>query len=237
MAKRLSELATYVESSVPRFELYLNEHINSDILSIIKRIDQETSVYLFSGVIRSFFLKDTEIRDIDIILEDEIDVAEYFKEFPISRNSFGGYKILLKNIKVDLWILDKSWALQYQLTLNYDLKRYIPLTAFFNFSAIIYSFRYKTFYPTNHFLRFLRDKKIDIVYQPNSNYELCVLNSIYYSEKLGLGLKPRLVRLVSSWVKNLNSDFQEVQLKHFGKILYSRGDIEKKAEEMRKQIK
>lgn len=235
MAKKLSEIATYVESSTARFELYLVENISLKIRLILDRVSLETSVYLFSGVIRNFFLNSIDNRDIDIVVDGEIDVNYFFEGATIKKNSFGGYKIIVDEIKIDLWILGKSWALQNQLVFEYDLERYLPSTAFFNFSAITYSFRSKKFFVTIHFLRFLRDKRIDIVYQPNYNYTLCILNTIYYSEKLGLNLKPRLARLLSVWARTIDSDFKEVQLKHFGKILYSSAEVLSKVEELRKR--
>ena len=197
-------------------------------------MSRETSVYLFSGIIRNFFLKRTEVRDIDIVISTNINIESYFHGYEIRKNSFGGYKITVDGVNIDLWTLDTAWPFQYQKTLPFNLEKSIPLTAFFNFSAITYSFNSHKFHATSHFLRFLQDKMIDVVYEPNANYTLCIINTIYYSEKLGLKIKPRLKRLINTLTKKKNNDFLAVQIKHFGKVLYSTEEILQKVEEIRK---
>ena len=203
MAKKLAKISEIVESSVPQFQSYLKEYIDPNVLAIIHQMSEETSVYLFSGVIRNFFLKSNDIRDVDIVLSSPVNVESYFKGYKIGKNSFGGYKIETEDLKIDLWTLDTAWAFQYQKTLPFDLEKFIPFTAFFNFAAVTYSFNFKTFYTTRHFLGFLQNKLIDVVYEPNANYTLCIVNTIYYSEKLRLKVKPRLRRLIYYLKKNM----------------------------------
>lgn len=211
-----------INESSNSFIKYLENSFGNSVIDFLDKLSNQTNVYIFSGVIRNYFLNLTDNRDLDLVLESPIEIEELLLKNTYRLNSFGGYKIQFENINIDLWYLDNTWSLKnYQLTLNYQLDRYIPQTAFFNFSAVLYSYNNKQFIYTKHFLRFLRDKKIEMVYAPNPNNALCIVNTFYYRDKfkmkVGGKLKEHIKRISN---KNLEQT-EEVQKKHFGKIIYS----------------
>ncbi|HXS58678.1 MAG TPA: hypothetical protein VN726_21265 [Hanamia sp.] len=228
MAKKLSEIAKRVESSEILFYNYLFAHLNEQVRYLIISLSEQTEVYIFSGIIRNFFLNTSSNRDIDIVLEREVELETIFANCVIKKNSFGGYKIFVEDITLDIWFLQNTWALKTQPVLNFELEKYIPSTAFFNFSSIVFSLNKKEFYFTKHFLRFLRDKKLDVVYKPNANYSLCIVNTFYYSEKFNLRISDSLKHYIYDLYKKIGTNYQEIQIKHFGSILYSDEDISMK---------
>ena len=226
MAKKLSDIEQLVNESNDSFVTYLKSNFDKRVIDLLNKLSLETNVYIFSGVIRNFFLKVNENRDLDLVLENEIDLQELLSDFKISMNSFGGYKIEFKNLNIDLWFLHNTWSVKnHQLTLNFQLDKYIPQTAFFNFSAIMFSYNRKEFIYTIHFLRFLRDKKLEMVYAPNPNNALCIVNTFYYSDKfkmkIGHKLKGHIKRISTT---NLEQTI-DVQKKHFGKVIYTITDL------------
>ncbi|MDR2979871.1 MAG: hypothetical protein LBV02_05485 [Bacteroidales bacterium] len=191
-------------------------------------LSQDHAVYLFSGIIRDFFLRRKEkSRDLDIIFDgDEKTTENLLKNHDYRKNSFDGYKVRVGEGDVDLWHIQNTWALNHgQTVLDFDLHTYIPHTAFFNFSSIIYDYKAKKFHFSIHFQRFLRDLHIDIVYQPNPNQALCVVNAFYYSEKYNLRFSPRLKRFVQQMYPRYMGQYEVVQWKHFGKVLYEEKEI------------
>jgi hypothetical protein len=226
VAKRLSDITKRIDSSSQNFIGYLQNNIDNEIVEILKRLDRETSVLIFSGIIRNFFLGINEVRDIDIVLSQKIDINRYFNNAKIRQNSFGGYKIELKNTNIDLWYLTDTWAFQFQKTLNFELEKYIAATSFFNFSSICFSLSEEKFYYTNHFTRFLRDKELDVVFKPNSNYSLCIVNTLYYSNKFSFQISENLKSYLRILHKSITHNYIETQIKHFGKIFYSEEDID-----------
>lgn len=229
MAKKLAEIKQEIETSTDSFKSYLDQNVDKDIMRILHNIQFQSTVYVFSGVIRNFFLGINEVRDLDIVLSEKIDVDFFFKDHEIKKNSFGGYKIKCNNISLDIWFLDMSWAFRYQNHLNFEIAKYMPSTAFFNFSSITFNLNESTFYFTNHFARFIRDKEIDVVYKPNFNYELCVINSFYYSDKYHLRISERLQKYIMYLNTKIQAQsYDKVQLKHFGEILYTVDEISKR---------
>lgn len=226
MAKKLSDIKKLVDSSASPFLDFLNKGVDNDVLKLLYSLTNYTDVYIFSGIIRNYFLESNTIRDIDIVLSQEIDVLSFFKDFHVKPNSFGGYKINVKNTTIDLWFLENTWAFKHQKTLNFELEKQIPSTAFFNFSSIIFSLKEKSFFYRKDFLRFLRDKKIDVVFKPNANNSLCIINTFYYSDKYHLKIAKKLKDHIK-YLQNINSqNHEETQLKHFGEILFTNDEIE-----------
>lgn len=222
MAKKLSEIELRVNESSSSFIDYLEKSFDKSVIDFVKELSNITNVFIFSGVIRNYFLKKLDNRDLDLVLENIIEIEKLISHYKFLKNSFGGYKIQFENTSIDLWFLDNTWSLNHdQLTINYQLERYIPQTAFFNFSAVMFSYNKNQFIYTKHFLRFLRDKTLDIVYAPNPNNALCIVNTFYYSEKfkmkIGEKLKSHIKRISSTSIEQTI----EVQRKHFGRVIYS----------------
>ncbi len=225
MAKKLSDISKLIHSSEISFFNYLNDILEEDIVDIITRVSQSSDIFIFSGIIRNYFLGIYEFRDLDLVLEREIDIKKYFYDFEIHSNTFGGYKISKGQSVIDLWYMENTWAFKNQPILNFELQNHIPYTAFFNFSSIVYSYKQRKFIYSKQFLRFLRDKKIDVVYKPNANYTLCIINTIYYSEKYKLGISDKLKEYILTLHKRGGHDYIKTQIKHFGKILYNEEEI------------
>lgn len=220
MAKKLNEIEKLVESKSEDFYKYLQNIIPYSLMNIISSISQETNVYLFSGLIRNYFLGVYDYRDIDLVLESAVDVKNYFKKCNIQINSYGGYKIAFDDIPVDIWFAKDSWAYKVQKVFDFDLAKFIFQTAYFNFSAIIFSLNEKKFYYSKHFLRFLQNKKIDVVFPINKSYDLCIVNVIYYAEKYKLKISNHLINEIIKYYNYQNHDFDNCQKKHFGYVKY-----------------
>lgn len=225
MAKKLADIQNWIESSTDEFRGYFLGLLSSDGERLIKSINAEARVYIFSGIIRSYFLEKGNVRDIDIVIDGHIDLDKFLVNYKYIRNSFGGYKVQIGATIIDMWFLKRTWALMYQPILEFDLEKYLPNTAFFNFSSVVYSYDENKFYYSKDFLRFIRDRKIDLVYAPNANEALCVVNSLYYSSKLKMGLGNKLKKhLKSIFNKNIGR-YEQVQTKHFSQVIYSEKEL------------
>jgi hypothetical protein len=226
VAKRLIDIKRQIEANEVIFKDHLKRSLDDSVFHFLDLLSDHVQVYIFSGIIRDFFLKAQGYRDVDLFIEGNINIEKELRNFEFRKNSFGGYKININGTNIDLWFIQDTWALKnHQSMLEFDMAKYIPQTAFFNFSSIIFSFNENKFYSTKYFNRFLRDRKVDLVYKPNANYALCVVNSFYYSDKLNLKMGEALKKYVLKLHKTYSKNYEEIQKKHFGKILYSEEEI------------
>jgi hypothetical protein len=234
VARKLNDIKSDVDEKRFLFHQFFYKNIDADIEIFISHLEKLTKVFIFSGIIRDFFVFKNQkpFRDIDLIIEEDLVLEEIFPALDFKKNSFGGYKIKFKTVDIDLWVIKKTWALnQGQLKFKFDYLNALPKTTFFNFSSILFSLETKEFITGKDFLRFLRDKKIELVLKENPYPELCIVNSFYYSDKLQLDMGDKLKSyLKSNYTSKMN--VESIQLKHFGKILYSDEYIRNKIEEM-----
>ena len=196
---------------------------------LIDDLSLNFDVYLFSGVIRDYFLNyPNKFRDIDLVVKpiSSLTLDEkmgLFKSFNIFKNSFGGYKVEINGQHIDLWELNETWALKNRLMGNklfLDASELLG-TPFFNFSAIIFDFKLNQFSYSNDFLLFLKKRELDLVLKINPLPQLCVINTIFYKLKFNLAISKNLKQYCIEYFGKYNkNDFENIQLKHFGEIKY-----------------
>lgn len=238
MAKRLIDIKKEIDSLGMAFKSHMQKILNKNVFELIENLSHISHVYIFSGIIRNYFLKVEDYRDVDLYIDGDVDVESLIKNFNYRINSFGGYKITINNTNVDLWLLKDTWALKNsQRVMDIELAKYIPNTAFFNFSSIMFAFNENKFYYTKHFVSFIQNKKINLVFKPNANNALCVVNSFYYSDKFKLQLTDKLKKHLRLLHKSNSEKYEEIQKKHFGEVKYTNETIDKRIKEFEIKIK
>ncbi|MER1823168.1 hypothetical protein KC982_18395, partial [Proteus mirabilis] len=81
-------------------------------------LEEKNDVFLFSGIIRDYFLyKDKSsnfnVRDIDIVVSDIDKFHSIFKnKIQYKKNSFGGLKLYFNDINIDVWQANLTWGLK-----------------------------------------------------------------------------------------------------------------------------
>lgn len=228
MAKRLSDIDKEIRESNDLFNIFFVENISYSIQKFILNLRRQTDVYLFSGIIRDYFLfKNNElfIRDIDLVIKNNVVLDKLLRDTDAKKNSFGGYKFVIDDISIDIWTVEKTWGLKYYPSLfPTDLYANLLKTTFFSFSSILYHFNKNKFIYDVNFKRFLRDKELRLVLPENPYPELCIVNTRYYSETRKLKLNKNIISYIQKH-KHISS-FEHVQKKHFGKVIYTNNDMQ-----------
>lgn len=236
MGKKLTDIEDDIKLSSKLFKDYLKSNLEIEVIDFIEEINLNDNAYIFSGVIRNFFLNKKEFRDLDIVVTSTKKIEKIIKKYKHKKNSFGGYKLSIGDLNIDLWELKKTWALNYNPQLFTEEDLYcLPNTSFFNFSSIVYDFRNESFNYSKKFKQFLQTKKLDIVFPANPNKNLCVVNTIYYSEKFNLKIGSDLKKYLNTINLKKIEGLDETQIKHFGEVKYSKDFIVQKIDDMRNQ--
>lgn len=216
---------SFLEESTPLFLQYLESKVDNETKKFLDVISNHCEVFIFSGVIRNFFIKHKgELRDLDLVLNriNNSTIDDFFSEYSFKKNSFGGYKIEINKLPIDIWELGTTWALnnskvELELFNDYNL----PNTVFFNFSAVAFNYNTKKFIASDSFIKFLETKEIDLVLEENPLPQLCIVNTIHYKVKYQLEISKNLQKYYSNNFNNFSDkEYEDIQLKHFKKILY-----------------
>ena len=226
MGKKITELRDKIEESSLSFFYHLRNILGLEVTKIIDQFACQTKVFVFSGIIRDYFLKISDVRDVDLVLEKKIDIEKLLVGNHFTKNSFGGYKIAFKTISLDVWFLQDTWAYKYEKVFDFYFSIGLPYTAFFNASAIVFDYNNRKFHFAKKFLQFLGDKELDVMYEPNPNYDLCIVNTLSYEDKYKVRISKKLSNLVIDLHSSRPHDYYKVQQRHFGRVIYKESDIQ-----------
>ena len=225
--RRFYETRKRIALQSPAFLEYLRIFVlNTKSFNLLQKIATQTDVYVFSGVIRNYLLGESTSKDFDIVVRGPISPMInniLSNDVIINRNSFGGYKLCVDDLNIDLWSIENTWSLLKQPELRstpYTLVK----TVFFNFSAIVFDVNNLRFIYDDSFLSFYEFRVMDVVNEDNPNPGLCIVNTMYYAIKYALPIKYRLCRwIVEHYTSMMN--FEYIQLRHFGYQVFTRGQI------------
>jgi len=189
---------------------------------LLDALSRHCDVYIFSGVIRDYFLERSgDSRHLDIVVNTDLSLSHFIKL--ISRyakvrvNSFGGLKIKFDDFNYDIWYLKDTWAIR---RFNLEPTPEVLLeTAFFNSSAIIYDYKANSFIISDKFCEFIMTNELDIVLKENPNIGLCILNIYHYKKILNCSISERLKNWIGEQSVSIGN-LRKEQIRHFGKILY-----------------
>lgn len=213
--------------------------LDDESWKLLNALASHEQVYVLSGIIRDFLTGEYEgVRDFDCVLVHgnikDVDIIQFLRKSERKVNSFGGIKIKRPGEVIDIWRMADTWGIKKQ--------KIAPSTTalldsvFFNFSAILYDFNNKKFIFNERFCQFLRTRTMDIVYPENPNIPLCLVNVIYYHLRYGYNVSLKLAK----WIKQHYSkgdDLEEVQIKHFGHLLFANDYIEDFFHQITKKVK
>lgn len=213
--------------------------LDDESWKLLNALASHEQVYVLSGIIRDFLTGEYEgVRDFDCVLVHgnikDVDIIQFLRKSERKVNSFGGIKIKRPGEVIDIWRMADTWGIKKQ---NIAPSTTALLdSVFFNFSAILYDFNNKKFIFNERFSQFLRTRTMDIVYPENPNIPLCLVNVIYYHLRYGYNVSLKLAK----WIKQHYSkgdDLEEVQIKHFGHLLFANDYIEDFFHQITKKVK
>ncbi len=178
--------------------------------------------YIIGGAIRAIH-QNRRPRDIDIIVKDGLAeiVRELGRDAIVQRNYFGGYKLNLNGLLIDIWDFDRHWAFKSGVL---DAREdNLARSCLFDFDALIYS-PATDYLDITHYENCLRTKTIDFVCH-DSNYIKKnpgglnnVLRLLVAAEDYNLSFSSRVAAYVISYMEKYDlSSFSECELRHYNK--------------------
>lgn len=213
---------------------YIKNIIAEDkpLSDLIKALIIDHEVFVVGGLIRDYLLKTDGIishKDIDIVISNiDENVKIILEKYLFEMNSFGGYKVKTGKYFVDLWEIGSTWALGKSGHFgNMLLKETFPSTTFFNVTAAIFSINSGKLLFSEEFRTGIKERRVDIIYEPNPMLEMCILKTLeyYHEKKFKIGHK-----LFGFIKKNRNSYskriFDELQYDRYDKIKYDLQSID-----------
>jgi hypothetical protein len=223
-SKNKLENISLIEEILPiQIEMYFSKSSRS--IAFWNRLISISKCFVFGGFIVDLLKSESIHRDIDIVVDTFNDESfELVNQYNGIRNSFGGFKLNIDGIHVDLWAIKDTWVIKKMNYLDFDLFSILPSTSFFNSTAIIFSIQEKQLIYNNKFLDFINQNNLDILFEDNPYPELCIIKSFQnYCDGVSLSnnLKKYIVRKFVKVYEKLNS----IQIRHYGDVKYTEEDL------------
>ena len=204
-------------------ELYFSK--SKKTVDFYERLISIADCYVFGGFIVDFLQSKRNHRDIDIVVDSFNPMIDsLMDEFEGTRNSFGGYKLTIGEVQIDIWEVKNTWAIRKMNYMEFDLFSILPSTSFFNSTAIIYSIRTKSLAYKNSFIKYINNGTLDILFEDNPYPELCIIKS-YQNYKKRTVLSKKLKTYITQRFNQVIDRFESTQIRHFGKIEYSTDEL------------
>ena len=165
----------WIEAQSQAFrDTFVHHFINSGLVADLDEMAKShQKVYIFSGVIRDFFLDiDDMPRDVDIVLSGK-SIDNVLSDGLKVVNQFGGAKVQKNGLTIDVWCLPLTWGIRRKKV--HSTPDELILTSFFNFSSIVYDYKKNQFIVGDAFLDFMNNflfAKIEEFCRDNGYYIL-----------------------------------------------------------------
>lgn len=230
-----------------KFESYLKKikENNKELENLLEKITKKGKIYIIGGALRDFYyynLNDYKIRDLDLVFSEEIDkIKEILEEYPYHKNRFGGYKIKLDELYLDIWSYYDNWAFKNKLVKSTKCSSAnLSKGTFLNIDSLVYSYSNSKCY--NHLFKGVLEKKeIDFVckrkeyIEKNPNISLNILRLLYMQERYSLNFSDRVKEYIT---KNSKIDYKEIykaQFQHYQQEVLGKNKIKNKIEALRRE--
>lgn len=195
---------------------YLTKHNPAKVL--FDELKGLGNVYLIGGVLRE--VRDNggiqSLRDIDIVLDTikEKEYREVLKMYAPTLNRFGGYKVVFKDLIIDIWLLRQTWAYSADIIkCNIeDYSKMLPQTVFLNMDSIVYDMKNKKWYD-EEYIKAMETKVLDVVLEKNPFVELNIVRSFVIKKKYKMDFSDKLKALIKDYAYDCDKKGDDVVLK------------------------
>lgn len=147
---------------------------SNDVASFLNFITDaipDGDVYLFGGVLRDLALLGSKgfNSDIDLIVEGNWHhFVSYLDSLNAHKNKFGGYRLIIGKIPVDIWHAEETWAIK-NGHVTYNGIASLTETTVLNWDAILMNWRTRTFVHRKNYFEEINERVLDIVLEENPN--------------------------------------------------------------------
>lgn len=185
-----------------------------EVRNFIFKLESFGQVAIFGGMLRDLSICGNGgfKSDIDLVIKtSDLDkLKRLLRNYCVTTNKFGGYRIKLNRWDIDLWAFERTWAFQKGLVEGTQLKD-LCKTTFFDWDSIIYELSSDAVHTMDGYIDKINSRFLDINLVQNPNPRSNVIKTLRYHELYKAKLSTRLANYVSA---NTRSNTVEELVKH-----------------------
>lgn len=212
------------------FYEYLSEILkkHKELKNFLDEVNKNGEIYILGGSLRDSFYKtkdEYKIRDLDLIFSEDISkIKEILSKYIYYENRFGGYKLIINGLDIDIWSYKDNWATKNNFTSKErKLLENISSGTFLNIDSVVYNYETREINKL-YFQKVLKRKRIEFVtknrkyIQTNPDKPLNIFRIIYSCSNYKLNLSLEVIKYIQEYIDthtNYLSIIYASQLKHY----------------------
>jgi hypothetical protein len=210
------------------YNKFLNQHpMLSDFRDNLEKFGD---VILFGGAVRDFGHYNKAPRDIDIVINtsNPTFVENFLFGKNVKKNRFGGYKVKVSSLSVDIWLLPFTWAFREGIV-EVSVEK-LTKTVFLNFDSIVFDTSNQKIYDGG-FSESIETNTLDIILEKNPSPTLNILRTLVYIDRYKFYISNGLSKYMQNWIKQYSDiniaseELYRVQWSHYEQVILSRHKI------------
>ena len=137
----------------------------SSFLDFVADINVGGGVYIFGGLLRdlAIFGKKGFNSDVDVVVEGDWEsCVSYLSSAGALKNKFGGFRLRVAGMPVDIWNARETWAVRKGLVEYRGISSLIDTTVL-NWDAILMNWRTKNFVCQDQYIDQISERILDVV--------------------------------------------------------------------------
>ena len=192
----------------------------SDLHLFLQSLESRGEVAIVGGACRDWAVGASP-RDLDIVVDYSdpcLQEAVRAKTTSWSVNRFGGIKVDMDGLQLDVWALRTSWPYRrYPWPIPNASLKHFPMTTFYNIDAVAYRLNDGELFE-NGFVQGMRSKRLSLIFADNPFPALCLARAAVLIKKYQLSLDESLIDFFCETVLGQLSvlDLKEALLSHYG---------------------
>ena len=143
---------------------------NPELRDFIQTLEWQMPVAIFGGFLRDLAVSGISeaASDVDLVVDcpHEDLLAELLVKFPHQRTQFGGYRLSLGGIPVDIWPLYRTWAIRKGHVKLKGFESLLP-TTFFSSDTVVFDLTRNRVHSADGFYAWVFDRFLDVNLEEN----------------------------------------------------------------------
>lgn len=143
----------------------------ASFLNFVTDAIPDGDIYLFGGVLRDLALLGQRgfNSDVDLVVEGSWEhFISYLESLGANKNKFGGYRLSIGEMPVDIWHAEETWAIKQGLVAYKGIAS-LTETTVLNWDAILMNWRTRTFIYRKNYFEEVYARALDVVLEENPN--------------------------------------------------------------------
>ena len=143
-----------------------------ELRNFVDKLKEISDVSVYGGMLRDILMSGNRsfTSDIDLVVSgiDSQRLNTFFLHYDAIKNKYGGYRACIGKWRVDVWLLENTWANKHN-HISIQSMQDLTRATFFNWDAIVFNINRSQLIASDNYFCDVSNRYLDINLAPNPN--------------------------------------------------------------------